>query len=121
MGRRQRTKAARTPTAPAPAASERYTPPAALHIRVRPVWHKVLGWFTVAVGVGVVIINYLDYDNLRILPGGHNEGYFILGIAIAATSLWWFGAFDRDPDPEEIRREMARQRADRAAGAKGRP
>jgi hypothetical protein len=29
-----------------------------------------------------------------LLPGGHSPFYFVLGIAFAGSSLWWFGWFD---------------------------
>jgi hypothetical protein len=38
------------------------------------------------------------------------EVYFVVGVLIAALSLWWFGAFDREPTPEEVRRPYDRQR-----------
>ena len=66
-------------------------------------WHRVIGGLQIVLGVAIVIINYADYS-VHILPGGHQEGYFILGVALAAASIWWFGAFDREPSPDEIRR-----------------
>ena len=58
---------------------------------MRPTWHKVVGWTL------IVIVNYLDYADLKLLPGGHNEGYFFLGGLIAVAGSWWTGLFDRVP------------------------
>lgn len=93
--------------------SGRYTPPAALQVRIRPTWHKIVGASLLVLGVAIVVINYIDYDNVQLLPGGHKEAYFLLGIIIAGLSSWWFGALDRQPSAEDIRREMDRQRAAR--------
>lgn len=91
-------------TAPAPSA--RYTPPVSVTFRVRPLWHKVIGALLILVGAALVVINYLDYS-ADILPGGHQEAYFLLGIIVAASSSWWFGAFDREPSPQDVRRAFA--------------
>lgn len=118
MGRRQRARARSS----SPEASARYTPPTGpdLRVRVRPPWHKVAGAVLAVLGLAIVLVNFLDVDGVSILPGGHQEAYFLLGILVAGSSVWWFGAFDRDPDPAEIRREIERQRAERAAQAKER-
>ena len=39
-------------------------------------------------------INYLDYADLNLLPGGHQEDCFFPGVAVAASGSWWLG-FDR--------------------------
>ena len=78
-------------------------------MRIRPTWHKLIGALLIVAGAALVIINYADYS-AHILPGGHQEGYFLLGIVIAASSSWWFGAFDREPSPEEIRRAYAHRK-----------
>jgi hypothetical protein len=62
---------------------------------MRPTWHKVVGWTLIVIGLGIVIVNYLDYADLELLPGGHNEGYFFLGGLIAVAGSWWTGLFDR--------------------------
>lgn len=87
------------PTAGAPstpAASARYTPPTPQY-RVRPAWHRIAGWFGVALGIIVAAVNDLMLmgDDLTLLPGGHNELYLLLGIAIAGSSTWFLGLFDR--------------------------
>jgi hypothetical protein len=41
---------------------------------MRPTWHKAVGWTLIVIGLGIVIVNYLDYADLELLPGGHNEG-----------------------------------------------
>jgi hypothetical protein len=47
------------------------------------------------VGLLVVILNYLEEFELNTMPGPHSALYFLLGMAIAAYSTWWFGWFDR--------------------------
>lgn len=56
-----------------------------------------MGVFVVIVNyVFVVIVNYVDLANLKLLPGGHNEGYFFLGLVLAGVGLYYFlGLFDR--------------------------
>ena len=110
MGRRQRKRDAATPLEPLPARSGRYTPPADQSFRFRPAWHRVVGIAQLVVGIAIVAINYIDYADLRILPGGHSELYFLLGLVIAGGSIWWFGWFDRTPSAEEIRRQYGQHR-----------
>ncbi len=74
-------------------ASTRYTPPPAT--RFRPTWHKVVGWVQVAVGLVVVVVNYGAELGLDVMPGGHKEAYFLLGILVAGGGTWWLGIFDR--------------------------
>lgn len=75
------------------AAPGRYTPPR--HARFRPTWHKVVGGIVLGLGLGIVILNYLEELELNTMPGPHSEAYFLLGLAVAAYSTWWFGWFDR--------------------------
>jgi hypothetical protein len=79
-----------------PAASSRYTPPVRT-IRFRPSWHKAVGSAVLALGLAVILLNDLKLLGAprTVLPGGHNELYFMLGLIIAGYSTWWFGWFDR--------------------------
>ena len=79
-----------------PEASARYTPKVPAY-RLRPGWHRVIGWVGVVFGVLVAAVNDLMLmgEDLTLLPGGHNEGYLLLGIAIAGASTWFLGLFDR--------------------------
>lgn len=112
MGRRERQKQRQRggSSSDASASSGRYTPPIASSVRIRGTRDKVIGSLLLVLGVAIVVINYVDYGGLRLLPGGHQEFYFFIGIAIAATSTWWFGAFDRSPSPEEVRRQYSQRR-----------
>lgn len=111
MGRRERQKQRQGGgSSDVSASSGRYTPPVASSVRIRGTRDKVVGSILLVVGIAIVVINYVDYDGLRLLPGGHQELYFFIGIAIAATSTWWFGAFDRSPSPEDIRRQYSQRR-----------
>lgn len=76
------------------APSARYTPKVKNRGPFRPTWHKVVGVLTILLGLAVFVLNDLDGK----LPGGHSELYAVLAIGIAASSLWWFGAFDRPPE-----------------------
>ncbi len=79
-----------------PSASNRYTPPTK-SARLRPGWHKAIGFALIIAGITVVVLNdVMRGSAVRLLPGGHTELYLILGIAIAASSMWWFGWFDRE-------------------------
>lgn len=77
-------------------ASARYTPPTPQY-RLRPRWHRIAGWLGVALGIVIAAANdvMLMGDDLTLLPGGHNEVYLLLGIAVAGSSAWFLGLFDR--------------------------
>ncbi|MEO7443836.1 MAG: hypothetical protein ABIW46_09935 [Acidimicrobiales bacterium] len=77
------------------ALTPRYTPPTKIAKRFRPPWHRLVGWGQVGLGLLLVIMNYAQDFDVVLLPGGHNELYFLLGIAVAAGGTWWLGAFDR--------------------------
>ncbi len=74
-------------------ASSRHTPPRPPP-RFRPGWHRVLGWLIVVFGVGVAVVNDLEFVGVGLMPGGHNELYLILAIAIAGGGTWFLGLFD---------------------------
>lgn len=63
--------------------------------RQRPTWHRAVGWLSITVGIAIVVVNYIDYADLRLLPGGHQEWYFFAGLLVAASGTWWLGFFDR--------------------------
>lgn len=63
----------------------------------RPTWHKVVGAVFVFLGVGLFAVNDLALFDVEIMPGGHNEIWAPVAIAIGASSMWWFGWFDRPP------------------------
>lgn len=63
----------------------------------RPTWHKVVGAALVVFGVALFAINDLALFDIEIMPGGHNEVWAPVAIFIAASSMWWFGWFDRPP------------------------
>lgn len=80
----------------ASATPSRVTPKAVK--RFRPPWHFVMGIVVLVLGVAVAAINdamLLGGVPSWLLPGGHNEGYLIAGVALAGWSTWWFGWFDR--------------------------
>ena len=68
----------------------RYVPPTRARLpRFRPVWHKIVGGLLVVIGLTMVFANYAS-----LLPGGHKEAYFFVGMLLAGASTWWFGLFD---------------------------
>jgi len=81
-----------------PAGSGRYTPKLKNRGPFRPTWHKVVGALMVLAGLTVFVLNDLAWFDVRVMPGGHNELYAVVAVVIAASSLWWFGAFDRPPE-----------------------
>ena len=85
---------ANRPAPPAP--SSRYSPPKH-DLRLRPRWHRLLGWCGVALGALVIIVNDLMLVDagVRLLPFGHSELYLFAGLAAAACSTWFLGLFDR--------------------------
>ncbi len=86
----------RAPARPVPPPTSRYTPPARM-VRVRPEWHRAVGWLCLVIGIAIAILNdVMLIGGLPVLlPGGHNELYLVVGVATAAWSLQWFGWFDR--------------------------
>ena len=60
----------------------------------RPAWHKAVGCLVIALGVAIVTVNYLDSGAVSVLPGGHQELYFVLGALVAGVGSWWLGLFD---------------------------
>lgn len=69
----------------------------ARQVVLRPRWHRTLGWFGVAVGAVIAILNdiILFGVDLVLLPFGHSELYLVLGLVIAAWSGRFLGLFDR--------------------------
>ena len=81
--------------AAAPAASGRYTPPRPAH-RLRPTWHRVVGWLGVALGLVIIVSNdAMLFVQTTLLPWGHSDLYLMLGLAVAGSSTWFLGLFDR--------------------------
>lgn len=106
MGRRQRRRVTAAVQIDTP--SGRYTPPLR-QPRLRSGWHRFAGVAQLILGISFIVVNYLDAA-VHLLPGGHSELYFVLGLVVAGGSSWWFGWFDRPPTPDEVRREFYRQR-----------
>lgn len=84
------------PTVRAPVETGRVTRPK-LRGPFRPTWHKVTGTALILLGLTVFILNDLALFEIEVMPGGHSELWAPVAIAIAASSMWWFGWFDRPP------------------------
>jgi len=80
------------------ALTPRYTPPVPRK-RLRPGWHRLAGWGQVVLGVALIVLNYAQDFGPVLLPGGHNELYFLAGLVVAAAGTWWLGVFDRPERP----------------------
>lgn len=76
--------------------SARYTRPTP-KFRVRPRWHRLLGWFGVALGVLIAAANDVMLMGVEtaLLPGGHSELYLFLALAVGGSFTWFLGLFDR--------------------------
>ena len=61
----------------------------------RPAWQKLIGWLSITGGLALIVVNYIDDSDFSILPGGHQEGYFALGLVVGVSGTWWLGLFDR--------------------------
>jgi hypothetical protein len=70
--------------------SGRYTPPTST--RLRPTWHKGVAGALIIIGAALFFVCEFNVGNIHNF-GGHI--WYLVGFAIAASSLWWFGAFDR--------------------------
>lgn len=69
---------------------KRYTPPTLR--RLRPPWHKAVGASLIVVGAALFFVCEFNVGHIHDY-GGHI--WYMVGFGIAASSLWWFGAFDR--------------------------
>lgn len=78
--------------------SGRYTPPTP-NFRLRPHWHRYAGWLGVIGGIAIAIVNdaMVFTEHLTLLPGGHQELYLLLAVAVAGVFTWFLGLFDRGP------------------------
>jgi len=61
----------------------------------RPPWHRAVGWTLIAIGAVIVVVNDMAYVDIELMPGGHSELYFFLGLLVAGFGSWWTGLFDR--------------------------
>jgi hypothetical protein len=87
-----------------PSVPRRVTAPPPPRFRIRPTWHKVAGFTLIVLGVVVAILNDVPInERAGLLPGGHSEGYLLLGAVVAGYGTWWLGLFDR-PNGERSRR-----------------
>jgi hypothetical protein len=69
---------------PAPVASQRYTPPALRKDQMpSPRWVPVLMFTLLAIGVVVIILNYIDL----LLPGATSNGYLLLGLGFILAGI----------------------------------
>jgi hypothetical protein len=71
-----------SPKATKATVSGRYTPPVPRAQKVSPRWVPVLMFTCWALGVGVVITNYLG-----VLPGETSNGYLLVGLGLLALGF----------------------------------
>lgn len=94
-GQSPRTREGRVAPAPRSEDRGRYTPPPTKLAYFRPTWHKLVGIMIMALGVAIILINYLDSGAISVLPRGHQEAYFFLGVVVTGAGTWWLGLFDQ--------------------------
>lgn len=87
---RPRSKQRASRPSPPQEAAGRYTP-TTRKVRFRPVWHNGGGGGLIAGGVTLFFAGQANAFGIHGF-GGHI--WYVVGLAIAASSLWWFGAFD---------------------------
>jgi hypothetical protein len=73
-------------------ASARYTAPTRPAVRFRPEWHKAVGAGSIVAGFALFFICRFNGWGIHDY-GGHV--WYLVGLGVAASGLWWFGAFDR--------------------------
>lgn len=66
----------------------------------RPRWHKAVGVLLVAGGLGLFVVCELNIWHLHD-HGGHI--WYVVGIAVAISSTWWFGLYDPVELPQRRR------------------
>ena len=54
----------------------------------RPAWQKLVGWLSIAAGLALIVVNFIDYSDFTILP-------IFLGLVVGVSGTWWLGLFDR--------------------------
>lgn len=74
-----------SPTAPPQSRSTRWI------AGFRPAWHKGVGALFLVGGIGLFIVCQLNIWHVHD-HGGHI--WYLVGMATAAASTWWFGLFD---------------------------
>lgn len=72
--------------------SSRYTPPKRFTYIFRPGWHKAVGAALLVGGVSLFVSCEANLGNIHAF-GGHI--WYLVGLAVAASSAWWFGALDQ--------------------------
>lgn len=77
-----------------PRAQGRYTPPKVRAIRIRPDWHKVAGAASLVLGMALFFVCTFNGWGIHEY-GGHI--WYVVGLGIAGSSIWWWGALDPAP------------------------
>lgn len=63
--------------------------------RRRSLAGRVAGWVLVILGITVAALNYaMEVADVVLLPGGHQELYFGLGVVLVIAGLWFTGLGD---------------------------
>ena len=60
----------------------------------RHVGQRVSGWALFGFGVVMLVLNFVSEFGPPVMPGGHEEYYFILGGVLAGVGAWWTGVLD---------------------------
>lgn len=67
-------------------------PPRRFSYIFRPTWHKVVGALVLLAGLTLFVACEASVGNIHAY-GGHV--WYLVGLAIAGSSAWWFGVFDQ--------------------------
>ena len=63
--------------------------------RRRSLASRVAGWVLVVLGITVAALNYaMEVADVVLLPAGHQELYFALGVVLVIAGLWLSGLGD---------------------------
>jgi len=62
--------------------------------KVRPWWRKGVGIGVLAFSVAIIVANWVARIGLDVIPGGHQEWYFGIGVIGGLIGMWLLGAFD---------------------------
>ncbi|MGH9030518.1 MAG: hypothetical protein ACRDZV_00180 [Acidimicrobiia bacterium] len=62
-------------------------------MRVRPLWHKVVGGLAVLVGLALYFAGLFDVWGI---DGAVELAVDAVALAVGSSSVWWWGAFDAE-------------------------
>ena len=64
-------------------------------LRANDTNRRAAGWALVGIGALIVIVNWIAELGIDVMPGGHEELYFLGGLVIATAGAWLLGLFSK--------------------------